>query len=119
MKETKKSIRVWFGIMGLLPILFTIIAFKAINNTNTFGMLGILVGLIPSFAYLYFVVKFNHYLATSPKILINFLIILIIFDVVLFFLAKGDIFSLLINVIINWYLIRNIKRLSKNEPQLK
>lgn len=119
MKETKKSIRVWFGIMGLLPILFTIIAFMAIDSANLGGILGIIIGLIPSFAYLYFVVKFNYYLTKSPKVLINFLVILIILDIIMFLVFKGDIFFLLITVLINWYLINNIKRLSQNAPQSK
>ena len=108
MKETKKSLKAYFIVVGILGILSSIspvvmtadILTKAIN----------IISIVISAMFIFYGVKLYGYLQTSPKTIINFIVISLSIRVLLGLLVGQCIIIVLI--LLGWYLIHNVKKLS-------
>jgi len=118
MKETIKSLRVYFIIVGIAQIYNIIKDIGALKSNIILGIIGI-ISLIFGLFYFYFGIKLKSLISESPKLIINFLIVQIVFSVLssllLFFVSSQPyvLIFLLIGLLVNWYLISNVKRLAK------
>ena len=119
MRETKKSLKAYFIIIGILGTLSGIYLL-----TVSSGCLSIInpviirisgaITIILSAMFFYYGIRLYDYLQRSPKTLISFVVIAFIIEVILSFLDKQT------NVVIyfagggllSWYLIHSIKKLS-------
>ena len=109
MKETKKSLKIYFMAVGIIAVLAGVggiignpeIYFKA------FGVMTLLFGVM----FIYYGAKLYKYLQGSPKTLINFVIISLIPQVILRVLTE-EIIYVIGYVLLGWYLVHNIKKLS-------
>ncbi len=119
MKETKKSLKNYFILIGGILAVFTPIILltgnfevnENINNAENIIMItGVIIFLI-ALAFLYVGLKIDHYINNNPKFLINLVIMFSFFSIINGFLM-GRSFASLFPIIIAWYLIRNIKKLS-------
>lgn len=105
MRETKKSLKVYFIIAGVLGILSSV--GPLVTNVDIF-IRGI--DIVISAMFIFYGVKFYDYLQTSPKTLINFIIISLGIRTVLGLLL-GQLGVILL-ILLGWYLTHNIKKLS-------
>ncbi len=104
-KETKKSIKIYFIFVGILGLL---IGLSSIGNNNNyiFGFIA-----LPSLFFIYFGFNFYYYLKKSPKILIKFVFISFTINIIIS-LIDQQYFGVIIFILLGWYLIHNIKRIS-------
>lgn len=120
MKETKKSLKVYFIVVGVLGTLSSIgpIALPV----GALIKLVAVINLVMSVAFFYFGVKFYDYLQNSPKTLNNF--VTVYFGVWAFTrLITGQWVSAALTILIGYslvgrYMIRNVNRLS-TEPAVE
>lgn len=105
MKETKKSLKIYLIIVGVLGVLSSMGHITTITDILIKG-----VYIITSLMFIFYGVKFYSYLENSPKTLINFIIISLSVRII-FGLFWGQ-WGILILVLLGWYLIHNIKKLS-------
>lgn len=109
MKETKKSLKIYFIAIGVLGIL------SGLGGLTAEDILAKIISaiiLILGILYLYYGIKTYDFLQKSPKILINFVIISVGIKVASSFLTSEWIVAI-ISLLIGWYLIHNIKKLSR------
>lgn len=125
MKETKKSLKTYFIIVGsfsvLIPITLLIGNYEVNENIYNAETLIFITGAIVfliALMFLYAGLKMDYYINNKPKILINLAIAFSIFAVINGFLMGRSIASLF-PVIIAWYLIKNIKKLSLKDKNKK
>jgi len=118
MRETIKSLRIYFIVIGIVQVYNIIKNFKALQSNIILGLIGI-ISLIFGLLYFYFGIKLNSFITKSTGLIINFLIAQMVFSVLssLFLFAATSpvvvFISLLIGIGINLYLILNVKRLAK------
>lgn len=122
MKETKKSLKFYFIIVGFLG-LYNITSVSVIKTNIILGILCIM-SVILSVVFLYLGVRLNTLIISSSKLIINFLYVMIVYIIlVTIFLAifvavqTIAIASSAINALILIYLIKNIKRIILEETQ--
>lgn len=109
MKETEKSLRAYFIIVGILGLLSLIIS-KVLNPEISIGLFSI-IELILGAMFIYFGIKMNKYLQDSPKTLVMF--VYIAFGITtISHLVVGNFIFAIIPVLIGWYFVKNIKKLS-------
>ena len=107
MKETNKSIKMYFYFVGVFTLYSGYSSYLAHGNSSV--IIHILFGL----AFLYFGVKIDYYIKNKTDLLVNFVILNFVINSLAYLMLKS--FSwLIITVAISLYLINNIKRLSKN-----
>ncbi|TFB08174.1 hypothetical protein E3V08_05145 [Candidatus Atribacteria bacterium MT.SAG.1] len=113
MKETKKSLKAYFLLIGILGILVSIgevfLYFHIL--TIIFGFVRITI----SGLFIYYGIKMYDYLQKSPKTLINFVIITISINAVLYLIGRQLIYVAVL-ALLGWYLVHNIKKLSIQQP---
>lgn len=114
MKESKKSLKAYFIIVGVLGILSSIGPIAA--PVAVIIRLFTAIDLIMSIAFLYFGIKFYYYLQNSPKTLNNF--VMVYFGIrSLTDLITGQWFDLVLSIVVGYlllgrYMIRSVNRLS-------
>ena len=109
MKETKKSLKIYFIIIGVLGILSGIKSI-AINSDILIKFFGI-VTLVFAIIFFYYGIKLYDYLQNSPRTLINFVIVALTIPTLLR-LINGQFVYVVGAILLGWYLIHNIKKLS-------
>ena len=122
MRETTRSLSIYFIIGGLLGLVFAPSAIAQLHG-NTIAMLIYVPNIGFEIAFLYFGFRLRYFLQKSPQNVIRFLIASFVYSIVasivnLFFseITKGFIFiGLIPGLLITLYLINNIRRLSTEE----
>jgi len=109
MRETKKSLKTYFILVGVFGILSGIVSI-AISPDILIKVFGV-VTLIFAVMFFYYGIKLYDYLQNSPKTLINFVIIALAINALLCLLS-GQIIYVIVPGLVSWYLIHNIKKLS-------
>lgn len=109
MKESKKSLKIYFIIVGILGALsgINLLIIYPEFLIKVFGIVTIVLAIM----FLYYGIKLYDYLQNSPKTLINFVVIALAIQAVLRLLG-GEFFYVIGIVLLGWYLVQNIKRLS-------
>lgn len=113
MKETKKSLRAYFLFIGILGILLNVS--EVFLNFHTLTIIFGLIGIVICGLFIYYGIKMYDYLQKPPKTLINFVIIAISISAVLY-LIEGQLIHVAVLVLIGWYLVHNIRKLSMQQP---
>jgi hypothetical protein len=114
MEETKKSLKAYFiviGIYGIIVNISEIFLYSEVSFT-----IFRLIQLFLSSLFIYFGVKLYYYLEKSPETLINFVIIIISAMSILYLIA-GGLLHLIVLMLLGWYLVHNIKKLSLQQPE--
>ena len=109
MKETRKSLKAYFIVVGILGILSIIDPIVMTADILT-KAISITITLVISVMFIFYGVKLYDYLQTSPKTIVNFIVISLGIRVLLGLLAGQWIIIVLI--LLGWYLIHNVKKLS-------
>lgn len=115
MIETVGSLQKFFLAVGLLFSFSAVLGLATSNISLTDG----LITLAFSAAYLYLGFMLPKFLAESPQIIINFLLVITACEIIMFLFdslsnRKGDGFGeLAIGLLLNWYLFYSVKRLSE------
>ncbi|MDO8511721.1 MAG: hypothetical protein Q7S57_00470 [bacterium] len=121
--ETTKSLKGFFLIIGMYEVYNIINLFKTFQGNLILGLVGI-IGLIFGILYIYIGIKLNEIMLKSANLIVKCLIAQMVFFVLesLFTFIISAQFSvlviLLIDLCINFYLILNIKRLTKEQPDV-
>jgi len=123
MKENANSLKYYFIVIGI----FGLLGIKNIGIINEALIASILqlIYIIFGFIFVYIGIKINELLKKSPIIIINtlyinlaFAIINGLFNIVMGTLMGAHLIGLLLNPIITIYLIKNIKRISKENVNI-
>ncbi|MCT7956015.1 hypothetical protein [Laspinema palackyanum] len=123
MKETVGSLRAYFGLVGLLSVLSTLAElslYLSFQPGNLFGILLTLIGLGLSCLFLYFSFYLKKLLIKSPQFVSRVILVSAGFQIIsVVFSLVGDngVASIVkpgIGVLICWYLLANINRLSRS-----
>lgn len=113
MKETKKSLKVYFIVIGVIGLAGSIFSLLASNN-NVVNIILSVLNIILAGLFIAFGLKIDDFIKKSPKLLTNFVITFTALNAILYLLA-GLYLLFIVVVLIGWYLIRNIKNLAKVE----
>jgi len=113
MKETVKSLKIYFILLGLYNLFRIGIVF--LNLPKDITVLFLVFPLLIAFGYVYFGIFLQDILVKSPKKLSTFIYVTIGIQVLSFLLKLTDFFSLIIGIAISLYLLNNAKRLSTEE----
>lgn len=120
MRETVGSLKAYFILVGVLGLIGNIGAIAA-SQVNPLFLISGLIGLAFSGAYLYIGIMLRKLLVESPKLVKNFILASMAYLIVDFLLTLlgGDqtnsVIRLAIGLLITWYLLSNVKRLSQEE----
>ena len=115
MRETTKSLKGYFIVVGILGVLTSIS--PVITATDILTKIFSIVLVVLSSMFIFYGVKLYEYLQTSPKVIINFIIISLSAHALLGLLTRQ---SMIVSLILlplgyfplGWYLIHNVKKLS-------
>jgi len=125
MKETSKSLKTYFIVIGLLGAIGSLLqAFMVIAFFSSVYTVSALIVLffyyILAFFFLYFGIEMYRFLKDSPKTLVHFLVFALVINLVYSFLL-GELFSIssVAVVVIGCYLIYNINKNSKEKSNLE
>ncbi len=125
MKETAKSLKVYFIVIGLLgaigSLLRVFVGIGIIPSIYTVTALFFeLFYYVLAFFFIYFGIEMYRFLKDSPKTLIRFLIFVLVINSTLSILS-GELFILYFAgaIAIGCYLIYNINKISKKEGDLE
>ncbi len=109
MKETKKSLKTYFILVGILNGVsgIYITAMTADMLTRIYGIFVLIIAIL----YFYYGIKVYDYLQRSPKTLITFVIVSFGISGIFNLLNQGWV-MFVGSILIIWYLVHNIKKLS-------
>lgn len=116
MKETKKSLKVYFMVVGVLNVIFGITSVAMAQ-----GMLNKILSalfLVLGIMFIYYGVKLYDYMQSSPKTLVNFVLISLAIQAIIKLLS-GQLIYVVGIALVGWYLVHNIKKLSGQTSILK
>jgi len=111
MRESVKSLRLYFGVVGILSFLSTVFS-------QSLFVLYTVVEIALSIGYIYFALALPGYLTPKRSKYVKTFLVLSIATSLLYigidFLTSGyvDFVTLVIGVLITWYLYVNVRRLS-------
>jgi hypothetical protein len=118
MKETVGSLKAYFIVVSILSIIGSLVALGSSQINPLFLVTG-LIGLAFSVAYLYIGITLRKLLVESPKLIDNMLLASMAYQVITFLLSllngfqTGLVIQLAIALLLLWYLLANVRRLSK------
>jgi hypothetical protein len=118
MKETVGSLKAYFIVVSILGIAGSIMALGESQVNPLFLVTG-LIGLAFSVAYFYIGIALRKLLVESPKLIDNILLASMAYQVITFLLGLFNgfqtslVIQLAIALLILWYLLVNVRRLSK------
>jgi hypothetical protein len=118
MKETVGSLKAYFIVVSILGIIGSLVALGSSQINPLFLVTG-LIGLAFSVAYLYIGITLRKLLVESPKLIDNMLLASMAYQVITFLLSllngfqTGLVIQLAIALLLLWYLLANVRRLSK------
>jgi len=120
MRETVGSLKAYFIVVAVLGLIGNFSAIAASSINPLFLIIG-LIGLVFSVAYLYMGISLRKLLAESPKIVSNVILASMVYLIINFLISLlggfqvGLAVQLAIGLLITWYLLTNVKRLSQEE----
>jgi hypothetical protein len=120
MRETVRSLKAYFIVLAVLGFIGSISTLPFWSLSPLFLIVG-LIGLAFALAYLYIGISLRKLLAESPKTINNVILASMAYQVLNFLLSllKGvqvsSIVQLAIGLLITWYLLSSVKRLSLEE----
>jgi len=120
MKESVGSLRAYFIITALLAG-FQSTAPLVQSQRNIIVYISALIGVGFAIAYLYIGITLRQLIVKSPKIITRVILVSMGFLVVGFLFSLVDgvqtamVAKLIIGLLITWYLLKNVKRLSLEE----
>ncbi len=125
MKESSKSLKVYFiiiallGIIGsLLQVFLGIAFFSSIYTISALAILLLYYAI--GFFFLYFGIEMYRFLKDSPKTLIHFLVFSFVINSIFNFLSGEFLSHYTVGAIaIGCYLIYNINKISKKKDELE
>jgi uncharacterized membrane protein len=109
MKETKKSLKLYFLITGIFAGLSTI--YGIFMSPDIATVIVSIVFLTIPVMFVYYGIKMYYFLQKSPKTLINFTIIAFAVST-LIYLLSGEFVNIFFAGLVAWYLIHSIKNIS-------
>lgn len=109
MRETSKSLRAYFFIVGALGILSAMMGLFI--EGDVLSKIFEIIAVITSALFIYYGTKMYYYLSKSPKTLKNFIIISLGIQIIPK-LINGQLFFIVGSALVGWYLIHNINKLS-------
>lgn len=109
MKESRKSLKIYFIIIGVLA---TLSGLGFIVAPNMLEKILSLYSLIFGILFLYYGIKLYDFLQSSPKTLTNLVMIVGIINVILYAISMQWI-GVIISGLLIWYLLHNIQKLSQ------
>jgi hypothetical protein len=118
MKETVGSLKAYFIVVSILGIIGSLVALGSLQINPVFLVTG-LIGLAFSVTYLYIGITLRKLLVESPKLIDNMLLASMAYQVITFLLSllngfhTGLVIQLAIALLLLWYLLANVRRLSK------
>jgi hypothetical protein len=118
MKETVGSLKAYFIVVSILGISGSVVALGSSQVNPLFLVTG-LIGLAFSVAYLYVGITLRKLLVESPKLIDNMLFTSMAYQVITFLLSllngfqTGLVIQLAISLLLLWYLLSSVRRLSK------
>ena len=118
MKESVGSLKAYFIVVSVLGVMGSLTTLGASPVTPLFLVIG-LIELGFSVAYLYIGITLRKLLVKSPKLLNNILLASMAYQVITFLLNLlnglqiGLVIRLAIGLLLLWYLLTNVKRLSQ------
>ena len=116
MRETPKSLRAWFGIVGAVTVMRAL-GLAAARDEDATRFVAVVLGLVFGVAYVYFAARLPPLLFESPQKIVytlwasSVVVGLTAISEVLTSSVGGFVGSI-IQLLINWYLLRNTKRLA-------
>ena len=116
MRETPRSLSIYFVIVGLLGLVSNLAGIAQLRG-NIFAVLLVLPGIGFSLVFLYFGFRLRHLLLTSAQQIMRVLVASAIYlaIIIILNLLGGGIREVVppgFGLLITWYLIRNVRRLS-------
>jgi hypothetical protein len=118
MKESVGSLKAYFIVVSVLGMIGSLATLGASPINPLFLVIG-LIELGFSVAYLYIGITLRKLLVKSPKLLNNILLTSMAYQVITFLLSLlngfqiGLVIRLAIALLLLWYLLTNVKRLSQ------
>ena len=122
MKETVRSLKLYFilcGIVGLLPVIGQISQASANVFLGVFG----LISLAFAVAYFYIGVSLQKLIVTSPNMIVNVLYANAAYSLLVFLLSLLSGFNpaaagiTAFSLLVLWYLLVNVKRLAQEDKE--
>lgn len=120
MRETVRSLKAYFIVIAVLGLIGSINLLPLFSLNPLFLIFG-LIGLAFALAYLYIGISLRKLLVESPKIINNVILASMAYQVLNFLLSLlngvqlSSIIQLAIGLLITWYLLNSVKRLSSKE----
>lgn len=120
MRETVRSLKTYFIVIAVLGLIGSISSLPLWSLSPLFLIFG-LIGLAFALAYLYIGISLRKLLAESPKTINNVILASMAYQVLNFLLSLlngvqvASIVQLAIGLLITWYLLNSVKRLSLEE----
>jgi hypothetical protein len=120
MRETVRSLKAYFIVIAVFGLIGSISTLSLWSLSPLFLIIG-LIGLAFALAYLYIGISLRKLLAESPKTINNVILASMAYQVLNFMssllngLKVASIVQLAIGLLITWYLLNSVKRLSVEE----
>lgn len=120
MRETVRSLKAYFIVIAVLGLIGSISTLSLSSVNPLFLIIG-LIGLAFALAYLYIGISLRKLLVDSPKTINNVILASMAYQVLNFLLSLlngvqvASIVQLAIGLLITWYLLNSVKRLSLEE----
>ena len=120
MRETVRSLKAYFIVISVLGLIGSINLLSLFSLNPLFLIFG-LIGLAFALAYLYIGISLRKLLVDSPKIINSVILASMAYQVLNFLLSLlngvqvASIVQLAIGLLITWYLLNSVKRLSSEE----
>jgi uncharacterized SAM-binding protein YcdF (DUF218 family) len=123
MRETVRSLRIYFILVGMLALIGNLLSINSPQQSifgAIFSMLGVLVGA--AYVYAGFVLK--KLLVSTPSVVEKLLLfsgglVVVSLLVSLIYGALPAIAKSLVGLLIIWYLLRNVRRLSAEQKPVR
>ncbi len=104
------------GVLGMFSGIIDVLGSLDSMNGKLF-FIGV-IELVMALLFIYFGFKIDRYLRRSPKILIAFIAVVVAIRCVVALLGKGYA-AIVASLLIGWYLIYNVKKLSLLVKEVK
>jgi len=120
MRETAGSLKAYFIVVAVLGLIGNVATIAASQINLIFLIIG-LVGLAFSIAYFYIGIMLRRLLIKSPELINNVILSSMVYLIINFLLTllgefqASSVVQLAVGLLITWYLLSSVKRLSQEE----
>ena len=121
MKETVGSLKAYFIFISIIGFISDIRLISIASQNNLIVWIICSIGILFSVAYLYIGITLRKLLVESPQLINNMIYASMVYLVINFLLSllagfqANAIMQLVLGLLITWYLLKNVKRLSQME----